>query len=325
MGKNGHKRARVTENRQNLIAQTGNSTAFCVPALPVCLRFSHNPAVPQDACAAGRGDQYIEHGGYTWRTLDGANPAGGAYDAPNGGCQCTADMFCTENFYCNIPSRRCESPSAGNNHLPLPAGWVLAPNDATSIDYDSDCHPWQSSSNPATDNWPECSGSTSIAIVAAHGWSTSCAVLADGTAWRSGNLPDPWPFPEGSSGGDRCGVPFTTSSEWLYTGMLATSGGTYTVTDCSMPESRMRVLARCGGPPPPPCATLPAAADGMEIAYSFNGHRADNTVATYSCAAAGYVPSGGDATRTCSADGSWDGTAPTTCVVRANPLLRDNN
>eukprot|EP01045_Picozoa_sp_COSAG04_P026935 COSAG04_NODE_3841_length_2482_cov_4.036928_4_plen_61_part_01 len=57
----------------------------------------------------------------------------------------------------------------------------------------------------------------------------------------------------------------------------------------------------------------------MEIAYSFNGHRADNTVATYSCAAAGYVPSGGDVTRTCSADGSWDGTAPTTCVVRRQP------
>ena len=124
---------------------------------------------------ASRGDQYIEHGGYTWRTLDGADPQGLWNGAPNAGCQCT-------NGHSSCPS----------NYLPLPAGWVLAPNDATSI-----------------------------AVVAAHGWSTGCAVLADGTAWASANA---------GYAGNSC-----TS------GRLATSGGTYTVTGC-----HRRVLARCG-------------------------------------------------------------------------------
>ena len=122
-------------------------------------------------CVAGRGDQYIEHGGYTWRTLDGAAPEGGHYGAPGNGCQ--------------------------SNYLPLPAGWVLAPNDATSI-----------------------------AVVAAHTWSTYCAVLADGSSWYSANRGSP---------GDSCNWPNADSN------MLATSGGTYTVTGC-----RRRVLARCG-------------------------------------------------------------------------------
>ena len=128
-----------------------------------------------DSCVAGRGDHYIEHGGYTWRTLDGAAPQGGGDGAPNGGCQCTA-WDCA-----NTP-----------NYLSLPAGWVLAPNDATSI-----------------------------AVVAAHTWSTYCAVLADGTAWNSANY-----------------APAGGSCSW---GMLATSGGTYTVRYCDR-----RVLARCG-------------------------------------------------------------------------------
>ena len=139
----------------------------------------HLQEVPAE-CVAGRGDQYIEHGGYTWRTLDGADPQGPWNGAPNAGCQCTdvdSDWECT---------------GGGNNYLPLPAGWVLAPNDATSI-----------------------------AVVAAHGWSTGCAVLADGTAWYSAN----W-----GTAGDSCG-----------SNSLATSGGTYTVTNCYS-----RVLARCG-------------------------------------------------------------------------------
>ena len=103
--------------------------------------------MPQTLCVAGRVDQYIEHGGYTWRTLDGAAPQGGTRGAPNDGCQC--------NVGHSFAGSDCPS-----NYLPLPEGWVLAPNDATSIDYDSDCHPYQSGvggSNPATDNWPECS------------------------------------------------------------------------------------------------------------------------------------------------------------------------
>ena len=62
---------------------------------------------------------------------------------------------------------------------------------------------------------------TSIAVVAAHGWSTLCPVLADGTGWQSGSNGNP---------GDSCVSDY-----------LATSGGTYTVTGCNT-----RVLARCG-------------------------------------------------------------------------------
>ena len=135
----------------------------------------------EDPCAAGRGDQYIEHGGYTWRTLDGADPQGAYNGAPNDGCQ-RIDYYGS-----NEP-----------NYLALPAGWVLAPNDATSI-----------------------------AVVAAHGWSTQCAVLADGSPWHSANDAEI----AGYRAGDSCG-----SGNYL-----ATSGGTYTVLSC-----QSRGLARCG-------------------------------------------------------------------------------
>ena len=137
--------------------------------------------MPQGLCAAGRGDHYIEHGGYTWRTLDGADPQGPQEDAPNHGSQCIGASSWG-------PNSGRSGARGQDNYLPLPAGWVLAPNDATSI-----------------------------AVVAAHGWSTPCAVLADGSAWGSANAPG------------ICGH------------NLATSGGTYTVTDCDA-----RVLARCG-------------------------------------------------------------------------------
>eukprot|EP01045_Picozoa_sp_COSAG04_P023581 COSAG04_NODE_2824_length_3532_cov_1.608506_5_plen_145_part_00 len=143
------------------------------------------PQTLAEACVAGRGD--LLYGGYTWRTLDGAAPQGGRTGAPNAGCQCTKTNDDSWNDASTCPS----------NYLPLPAGWVLAPNDATSI-----------------------------AVVAAHGWSTYCAVLADGTAWVSAN---DW---SGVSPGDSC---------FSGTNYLATSGGTYTVTSCGS-----RVLARCG-------------------------------------------------------------------------------
>ena len=73
------------------------------------------------------------------------------------------------------------------NYLPLPPGYALAPPDADTI-----------------------------AVIAAHGWSTECAVAADGWSWYSGS-------------GDRC-----SSS------VLASSGGSHTVTSCWR-----RVLARC--------------------------------------------------------------------------------
>ena len=59
----------------------------------------------------------------------------------------------------------------------------------------------------------------------------------------------------------------------------------------------------------------------MAIAYS-DAQRSVGSVATYSCTTYGYV---GDAVRTCLADGSWGGAAPT-CTVRRQPLsvmLRD--
>ena len=121
--------------------------------------------LPQDGCVTGRGDQYIEHGGYTWRTLDGADPQGRSTGAPNSGCQCTGTFSCPDNY------------------LPLPAGWVLAPNDATSI-----------------------------AVVVAHGWGTICAALADGTAWAAGNGQAAAYTP-----GDSCGGGWLATSGGTYT------------------------------------------------------------------------------------------------------------
>ena len=82
-----------------------------------------------------------------------------------------------------------------SNYLPLPPGYALAPPDADTI-----------------------------AVIAAHGWSTSCAVTADGAAWYSAS--------QRSYAGDRCGSG----------NFLASSGGSHTVTDC---YARRRVLARC--------------------------------------------------------------------------------
>ena len=54
-------------------------------------------------------------------------------------------------------SSGCQGPS---NYLPLPPGYALVPPNADTI-----------------------------AVIAAHGWSTSCAVTADGAAWVSANSP----------------------------------------------------------------------------------------------------------------------------------------
>ena len=67
---------------------------------------------------AGRGGSYIEHDGYTYRTLDGASQQGGIGVHGWSGCQCT-----DTNHNGDCP----------DNYLPLPAGWELAPNDAASI------------------------------------------------------------------------------------------------------------------------------------------------------------------------------------------------
>ena len=131
---------------------------------------------------AGRGDQYIEHGGYTWRTLDGADPQGGGDGAPNDGCQRIG--------FVNTPRDNGEP-----NYLPLPPGYALAPPDADTI-----------------------------AVIAAHGWSTGCVVTADGGSWGSANSRTHYGTP-----GGRCG-----------SNQLASSGDSHTVRYCSK-----RVLARC--------------------------------------------------------------------------------
>lgn len=52
-------------------------------------------------CSIGRGNHYVEYGGFTYRTLDDADPEG-SFDNDN--YDCTTEFF------------------------PVPAGWHLAPN-----------------------------------------------------------------------------------------------------------------------------------------------------------------------------------------------------
>ena len=94
-----------------------------------------------------------------------------------------------------VSTPRCSQSDKEPNYLPLPPGYALAPPDADTI-----------------------------AVIAAHGWSTDCAVTAGGDAWVSGN--------QGSYAGGRCGS---------YNN-LASSGGSHTVTSCGL---NLRVLARC--------------------------------------------------------------------------------
>ncbi len=124
------------------------------------------------------------YNGAAYRTLDDAPSEGGRLDNPNRGCQCT-DLDANGKTWDNCISGHSQ------NVLPLPPGYELAANDVDSV-----------------------------AVIAAHGWSTTCVVLADGSAWRSANH---------GRAGDRCG-----------SGRLASSGGSHTVTSCWR-----RVLARC--------------------------------------------------------------------------------
>eukprot|EP01045_Picozoa_sp_COSAG04_P015899 COSAG04_NODE_1290_length_7359_cov_33.592837_3_plen_450_part_00 len=145
-----------------------------------------NATVPAQ-CAAGMGSHGVVYNGTAYRTLDDAPPEGGRDGAPNRGCQRNRGS-CVEHG----SSGRCRTYEYGPNYLPLPPGYALAPPDADTI-----------------------------AVIAAHGWSTSCAVTAGGTAWRSANF---------GNAGDRYGL----------ANYLASSGGSHTVTTCNR-----RVLARC--------------------------------------------------------------------------------
>jgi hypothetical protein len=69
------------------------------------------------------------------------------------------------------------------------------------------------------------------------------------------------------------------------------------------------------------CPSLPPV-DGATISYT-DGNFAPS-VATYSCDAYGKPPQDGNASRTCQADGSWSGVAPTRCcdmVVNGDCLV----
>ena len=89
------------------------------------------------------------------------------------------------------------------NFLPLPPGYELAANDVDSV-----------------------------AVIAAHGWSTTCVVLADGSAWRSANH---------GRAGEACAL---SSANSLAVGSAAGAGDVvgymYSVTRCNL-----RVLTRC--------------------------------------------------------------------------------
>ena len=130
-----------------------------------------------------------------YRTLDDAPAKGGKLDNPNRGCQCS-DFGANGEGWDN-----CLRPET-TNYLPLPPGYELAPNDADSV-----------------------------AVIAAHGWSTTCLVLADGSAWKTAN--------RGKLAGEKCVLSHRNS---LAVGSAAGAGGVvgYSVTQCNL-----RVLARC--------------------------------------------------------------------------------
>ena len=134
-------------------------------------------AVPAQ-CVAGMGSHGVVYNGTAYRTLDDAPPEGDGDGAPNGGCQ---------RIGAGWNDDRTEYDRGEPNWLPLPPGYTLAPG--PSIDWDSDCHPRRyirgghAGNRDLTDSWPECSGSDTIAAIAAHGWSTECAVTTDGALW----------------------------------------------------------------------------------------------------------------------------------------------
>ena len=108
------------------------------------------------------------------------------------------DRFGAPNSGCHCTggtTRNCP-----RSYRPLPPGCVLAPNDVDSI-----------------------------AVIAAHGWGTTCVVLADGTSRMTATAT--------YRAGNSC-----------HNGRLATSGSTYSIVGCPYPT---RVLARCSEPAEP--------------------------------------------------------------------------
>ena len=154
-------------------------------------------------CAEGMGSHGVVRFGAAYRTLDGASPDGGCCGAPGFGCQCH-----------DADGDGLRNDDCPSNWMALPPGWELAPNDADTI-----------------------------AVIAAHGWSTNCVVAADGSAWASAN---------GRHAGDACEFDSTSDSgsflskcergsdESRAACPKVSSGTTYTVSWCNL-----RVLLRC--------------------------------------------------------------------------------
>ena len=158
-------------------------------------------AAPHCACADGYGGTFCEYPPIDLSTVPAQCVAGmGSHGVVyNGTAYRTLDDAPPEGGYYGAPNGGCQryyDDGPQPNYLPLPPGYALAPPDADTI-----------------------------AVIAAHGWGTECAVTADGAAWYSGN----WGPGNRERAGDRFG-----------SNRLVSSGGSHTVRSCPY-----RVLARC--------------------------------------------------------------------------------
>jgi hypothetical protein len=234
-------------------------------------------------CSVGRGDHYIEYGGYTYRTLDGADPEGTDGDSgePGNGCQFHID--------------------SNGGFLPLPAGWELAPED-TDSKVIIRTNGWNTHGLiVTTGSYYRCWHSANNGYYSSYGYSCCGSLFSSSCEECYDSCGEERIHPDCSVLG--CSVLQTSSDP---SGILQ-----YTAVGCNS-----RVLIRCGVGPQP-CTTLPVP-DGMAISYS-NGQEYGST-AWYSCTSAAHVMSG-DGTRRCLGFGSWGGAAPSYCGCAELPAV----
>ena len=134
---------------------TGTSESFSCPSDNTDAEAQPSGALPTctpSRCEAGKGTQYVDYGGYIFRTLDGAEPDGGMSNKPNKGCQCPEKPIKPSG---KAGGRDCSLDKAG---LLLPKGFELAAADAATT-----------------------------AVLKAHGWSTLGLVLEDGGVYAGQN------------------------------------------------------------------------------------------------------------------------------------------
>ena len=145
-------------------------------------------------CIAGQGEHYLVNAGYTWRTLDAADPNGLRDAPPNNGCQQTRQ---TARHWLSLPE--------GYEIVPNLFSEDLNPSELRELGLNAECHPQHASLGPATDNWPNCWDNEAIhqlppSIIADNNWGTECIILDDGSAWMTKTMNDE-PF------GVRCPMP----------------------------------------------------------------------------------------------------------------------